>query len=184
MPRKIDLIRGRESGALRRRLKEIQADLDPRSAKMDRFRTKLKKVIVEDNEDKLTHYGGNAYAGVDRFGRDLKQPAESTLKGRKGALYGFVLAPNGLASRTITCFRVKWEYSGKQWRAMIGWVGIPWLIYHLQGCRKGSKGVDKKGRDMANWSLPKRDIGGITPKGMVRVREAFVWLKGTIVKAG
>lgn len=167
----------RESGALRRRLKEITSDIAPRSAKMDRFRTTLKKAIVEDNTEKLYRLS-TSMAGSDRRGQPLAKPAESTVKGWvcKG-LIRQILTPHGLSSRAITCFFVSWEFIGTQWRAVIGWRGIPWMIYHLQGCRKGSNAR------RPNWSLPKRDIGGISPKGMAAVRAAFKAMARTVVRA-
>lgn len=166
----------RASGALRRRLKEIEADIDPRSRKMDRLRTDTKKCIVEDNIDKVYRLS-TAMAGVDRFGKPLAKPAESTVKGweRKG-LIRQILAPHGLSSRVIVNFFVVWEFIGTQWRAVIGWKGIPWLIYHLQGCDKGSNSR------RPNWWLPKRDIGGISPKGMAAIRGVFAAAIRTVIR--
>jgi hypothetical protein len=168
----------RESGALRRRLREVQADIDPRSRKFDRLRTEVKRAIVEDNTDKL-YRSASAMTGVDRFGKALAQPATSTVKGwtRKG-LVRQILAPHGLSSRTITNFRVSWQHTGKQWRAVIGWVGMPWLIYHLMGCAKGSNAK------RPNWSLRRRDIGGIAPKGMAAIRGVFARFTRSVVKSG
>jgi hypothetical protein len=175
MARQIRLVTG-ESGAVRRRLKEIQADINPQSRKMDRLRTGLKKAIVEDNTDKIYRLS-TSMAGVDRFGRPLAPPAESTVKAyvRKGQVRQ-VLAPHGLSSRVIVNFFVAWQFLGSQWRAVIGWKGIPWLIYHLQGCAKGSN------PRRPNWWLPKRDIGGISPKGMARIREVFQAAMRTVIK--
>jgi hypothetical protein len=176
MAREIRLVT-RESGALRRRLKEIQSDIAPKSPKMDRLRTSLKKAIVEDNTDKI-YRQATAMAGVDRFGKPLAKPAASTVKGyeRKGQVRQ-VLAPHGLSSRVITKFRVRWQFIGTQWRAVIGWDGIPWLIYHLQGCAKGSN------PRRPNWWLPQRDIGGISPKGMAAIRGVFAAARRTVVRA-
>jgi hypothetical protein len=180
MARQIKLV-NTESGALRRRLKEVADSIDPRAPRMDRFRTELKKIRVEDNINMLTHYGSSAYAGEDRFGRGLTPPAESTLRQRKskygGPLFGFVLAPRGLGSRPITNFVVKWDLAGAVWRMTDGWKGIPWMIYHLQGCARGSNGR------RPNWSLPKRDIGGPSKKCWVLWRDAFARLRDSIVRA-
>lgn len=166
----------RESGALRRRLQEIARDLDPASRKMDRFRGEVKQIRVQDNIDMLTHRGGGTYSGEDRFGRDIAPPAASTLKGRKGVLAGFVLAPRGLASRTITNFFVKWERVGDAWRMVDGWRDIPWMIYHLRGAPAGSK------PNQPNWSLPMRDVGGWSLKGLAQARAAFRRLADSIRK--
>jgi hypothetical protein len=171
-----------ESGALRRRLKEVADAIDPRAPRMDRFRTELKKIRIADNTDMLTHRGTSAYAGEDRFGRPIADPAESTLRQRKskygGPLFGFVLAPRGLGSRPITNFVVKWELSGRVWRMLDGWKGIPWMIYHLQGCAVGSN------RKRPKWSLPKRDIGGPSKKCLVEYRAAFDRMWKSIFRAG
>lgn len=161
-----------ESGALRRRLKEIRDAAHPQSRRVGQLRTEVKRAVEKDNVEKLLGYGSSALAGVDRYGKDLTTPADSTVKGWRLRL-GRVLAPEGLASRAITRFKVKWIFDGSQWRMVAGWVGIPWMIYHLKGARKGSKGIDRLGRDMSNWHLPRRDIGGISPKGWVEVRAAF-----------
>lgn len=151
--------------------------MDPRSRKMDRLRTDVKKAIVEDNTEKLYRLS-SSMAGSDRFGKALAPPAESTVKGwtRKG-LIRQILAPHGLSSRAIVCFFVTWQFIGSQWRAVIGWRGIPWMIYHLQGCAKGSNSR------RPNWWLPKRDIGGISPKGMAKIRGVFAAVRRTIVRA-
>jgi hypothetical protein len=169
------------SGALRKRLKEVSTAIDPRAPRMDRFRTELKKIRVEDNINMLTHYGTSAYAGEDRFGRGLTPPRESTLRQRRskygGPLFGFVLAPRGLSSRPITNFIVKWTLVGRVWQMTDGWKGIPWMIYHLKGCPKGSN------KKRPNWSLAKRDIGGPSKKCWVQWRAAFVRLRDSIVRA-
>ena len=157
----------RESGALRRRLGEIASAVDPRSSRMDRFRYKLTKIAKQDNEDKL-YRGAGVMVGVDRYGKKLDDPAESTIKSwdRRG-LIRQILAPHGLASRVITQFRVVWQWTGSQYEMIAGWKDLPWIVYHLRGCRKGSHPLYPK------WSLPKRDIGGISPKGWVQVRAEF-----------
>lgn len=167
-----------ESGALRRRLREISAAVDPRSRKVDRLRTEIKKRIVADNEDKL-YRNSSEMAGVDRFGKPLAKPAKSTVKNyERHGLVRQVLAPHGLASRAITKFFVSWEFAGGAWRAVVGWKDIPWLIYHLQGCAKGSN------PKRPNWSLPKRDIGGISPKGWVSLRAEFARFARNLARRG
>lgn len=159
-------VTGFESRALQKRLKEVRDAVDPRSSRMDRLRTDVKKIAIEDNTEKLLGYGSSAWAGVDRFGRDLAPPAQSTIDSWRLRL-GRVLAPEGLRSRTITQYRAQWVWDGGVWRLILGWMGIPWMIYHLEGRPKGSK------KSQPNWSLPKRDIGGISPKGMNKVRARF-----------
>src|SRR5206468_3181424 len=116
----------KQSGALQRRLREISASVDPRAPRMDRFRTEVKKLVVEDNTEKLLSYG-TALRGIDRFGR-LLDPLGDWAQGaafrRRGN--GPVLAPHGLMSRAITRFRVAWQWTGTQYQMVAGWDGIPW----------------------------------------------------------
>jgi hypothetical protein len=133
------------------------------------------KLATEDNTEMLLGRSSLAWAGEDRFGRDLAQPAQSTFRAWRLRL-GRVLAPEGLRSRTITNYRALWFFQSGNWRLITGWVGIPWMIYHLQRRPRGSRSRQP------NWSLPKRDIGGISPKGMKPIRERFqrfmaAWVK-------
>jgi hypothetical protein len=151
---------------MERRLKEIREAADPKGWRVGKLRTEIKRIAEKDNVEKLLGYGGSAWAGVDRYGRDLVTPADSTIK-RWRLRLGRVLAPEGLNSRAITRFHVDWHLDGTTWHMLMGWLGISWMIYHLKGAPKGSKA------SQPNWSLPQRDIGGISPKGWVEVREAF-----------
>jgi hypothetical protein len=158
----------RESGTLNRRLKEIATSVDPRSGRMDRLRTEMKKLAIEDNTEKILGQGG-ALAGKDRFGRQLA-PLGSWAHGaafrRRGN--GPVLAPHGLLSRVITRFKVVWQWDGKQYHMVCGWEGILWMIYHLTG----------------GTHLPKRDIGGIGPTGMNKFRAAYNRFVKNLAKSG
>jgi hypothetical protein len=157
----------RESGALRKRLREISSAIDPRSPRMDRFRYRISKIRKEDNENML-YRARSEMAGEDRFGKPLAKPAKSTVAhyNRKG-LIRQVLAPHGLNSRAITRFFTSWSLNGRVWRMVDGWRNIPWMIYHLQGCEKGSNEKRPK------WSLPQRDIGGWSLKGLAVARREF-----------
>ena len=167
-----------ESSALLKRLRAIQGNLSPRSRPVKRLRDAIEAAVIKDNTEKVLGYGSSALAGVDRYGKDLTPPAASTVKGWRLRI-GRVLAPEGLLSRFITKFVVKWQWDGAQWRLVAGWVGAlsrdgkHFIIYHLMGARKGSKGVDRLGRDMSQWSLPKRDVGGVTRKGWAEIHRAF-----------
>lgn len=61
----------------------------------------------------------------------------------------------------ITGFRVRWRREGGIWVLVAGWANVlsrqgkPFMQYHLTGAPK--------------VHLPKRDIGGITPKGWKRI---------------
>jgi hypothetical protein len=161
---KLSLLRGDksiitpESSAMVRRLKEIQDTMDPQSRRMGQLRTEIKAAVVQDNEDKLYRLSGGPMVGVDRYGKALAPPRPRTLKGweRKG-LIRQILAPHGLASRTITNFRVAWRQQGNTWVMFAGWAGIPWMIFHLNGTPR----------------MAQRDIGGTSPAGWVNIRKAF-----------
>lgn len=165
-----------ESKSLRRRLAAINAGLAPNSGKVNALKGDLRQAIEQDNVAKLLQYG-SGLAGVDRYGKDLAPPAPSTVRGWPNRA-GRVLAPRGLQSRTITRFRVNWVRAGEGWRLVAGWVGIPWMIYHLQGRPRGSHPRHP------NWQLPKRDIAGTGPKGWVQVRAAFAAFRSSVLKKG
>ena len=168
----------KQSGALTRRLKEISTAVDPRANRMDRFRTEIKKLAVEDNTEKLLGYG-SALAGIDRFGKPLAplgKWATGAAFRRRGN--GPVLAPHGLASRSITRFKVAWQWTGSQYQMVAGWDGVKWMKYHLTGCPRGTNSK------RPNWSLPRRDIGGISPKGWVKVRASFSRFVANLAKKG
>lgn len=169
------MVHWKESGSLRNRLREIRAAVAPDSPRMDRFRTSVKKVVVQDNEDKLFRLS-TQYGGTDRFGKPLIPPARSTVRSweRRG-LVRQLLAPHGLGSRTVTNFRVRWVFDGSAWRLIAGWVGIPWMLYHLRGCPRGSN------PKRPNWALPKRDLAGISPQGWVTVRAEFARLARSLI---
>jgi hypothetical protein len=167
-------VHGVESGALRRRLREVEDSIDPRSRKMDRLRSKLGRAAVKDNTEKLLGYG-SGLAGVDRFGRGLAPLGDWAYGAafrRRGN--GPVLAPRGLQSRAITAFRATWVFQGGAWRLIQGWRGIPWMLYHLEGRAHGSKS------SQPNWHLPKRDIGGMSPRGWVEWRGVFADFNKTL----
>jgi hypothetical protein len=166
----------KESTSLRGHLKAVSAAIDPGSPQTDRFRTALKKVVIQDNIDMLTHHGSTTFAGEDRFGRDLAPPAASTMARWPQRGLGFVLAPRGLASRPIANFFVRWVLEGKAWKMVAGWEGIPWMKYHLAGS-------DHHPRH-PNWRLPKRDIDGTSLKGWVKVREELARFRAAVLRAG
>jgi hypothetical protein len=78
----------------------------------------------------------------------------------------------------ITQFYVQWQRLGNGWRMVDGWRGIPWVIYHLQGCRKGSN------PKRPNWWLPQRDVGGWSLKGLAQARVAFKALAESVMRRG
>jgi hypothetical protein len=168
-------------GALHRRLGEIRAAADPRSYPVKRLRAEITAAVVEDNTEKIL--GRGLLEGVDRYGRPLAPMADSTFRNRRRG-FGPVLAPRGLLSRVITTFKVRWAFVGGQWRMSAGWVdflskgGYPIMLAHLDGCPKGSNAR------RPSWSLPKRDVGGISPKGWVKVQQAFASFRARLAGKG
>jgi hypothetical protein len=145
------------SPALVKRLDDIQAAAGPNSRSTNRVKGDIRQIVISDNTEKLLGRGN--LEGVDRHGRPLAPMAPSTYQNPRRGL-GPVLAPRGLLSRAITAFRATWQGG----LLVMGWVGIPWIAYHLTGCPKGSNAR------RPNWSLPQRDIAGTTPQGFARIK--------------
>jgi len=152
------------SDALAKRLKEINEAAKLSGKGANRVKGDIRRIVIEDNTDKLL--GRGLLEGVDRYGKPLARMADSTYR-KKGRGFGPVLAPKGMASRFITNFRAEWQDSGRGfntlvcfWLGMVNKQGQSFAQYHLTGAKKpGTK-----------WVVPKRDIGGVTPKGMAAIR--------------
>jgi hypothetical protein len=150
---------------------EIKADADPRSYKVKKLREDIGAAVVEDNIDKIL--GRGLLEGVDRYGRPLKPMADSTFRNKRRG-FGPVLAPRGLASRVITTFKVRWAMAGEVWRMSAGWVdflstrGFPIMLAQLGGTR----------------TIPARDVGGVSPKGWTKVKQAFIDFRVRLAKKG
>jgi hypothetical protein len=156
----------KESGALARRLREIKDAVDPRGSKMDRLRYGINKIVKEDNTEKVL---GHGLAGVDRFGRPLAplgKWAYGAAFRRRGN--GPVLAPHGLESRIITHFRYAWNWVGDHYEFVAGWKDLPWMRYHIEG----------------GPHLPRRDEGGISPKGRAKVWALFARFAKNLLNKG
>jgi hypothetical protein len=151
------------SSALLRRLDAINAAVKPNSRAANRVKGDIRKIVIEDNTEKLLGRGN--LEGVDRYGKPLAKMADSTFRNpRRG--FGPVLVPRGLSSRFITNFVAVWE-GGVLVMRYVGIVnkqGRSFVQYHLTGCPKGSNAK------RPNWSLPKRDVAGITPAGFAKIR--------------
>lgn len=144
------------SGALRRRLVEVSASTKLDSRPMRRLKQDIGAALELDNEDKILN------RSVDRFGRALARLSPRTLANpRRG--YGPPLAPRGASSRFITHFQVRWLSAENGWRCVAGWVnfvsnlGFPIPVAHLYGTR----------------NIPKRDVGGVSPKGWSMLKSLF-----------
>lgn len=163
------------SDALVRRLKEIQDAARPGSRAVSAARKDIRQLIIDDNTDKFLR-------GVDRYGKPMVRLAASTLKRRDGS--GPPLIPHGTSSRFITHFEANWVQSGgysqlqARYRDINDSKGRPFAQYHMTGCPIGSN------PKRPNWSLPRRDPGGITPKGWYRVIQRHKQLAEDIRKSG
>lgn len=163
------------SAALIRRLGEIQDAARPGSRAVLSARKDIRQIAIDDNRDKLLR-------GVDRYGRPMARLAASTLKRRKGG--GPPLVPEGDRSRFIANFEVIWVNAGgyqqlvARYRDINDRDGRPFAQYHMTGCPPGSNPKHPL------WSLPRRDPGGITPKGWYRVIQRHKQLASDIVKSG
>lgn len=155
-------VRWPQSPALVRRLREMQEAVQPNSRAANRVKGDIRKIVIEDNTEKLLGRGN--LEGVDRYGKPLTRMADSTFRNpRRG--FGPVLAPRGLASRFITNFRATWQGGilVMGWVDMLSKQGEPFAQYHLEGARRGSNSK------RPNWSLPRRDIAGLSPKAWSKI---------------
>jgi hypothetical protein len=152
------------SPALLRRTAEIAEALKPRSRAMTRFREDLRLLVVEDHYHMLLE-------NKDRYGRQRAPLAASTLANPKRGP-GPSLIPNYYRSRFIANFEALWEVrEGLQtlvarYRDILSKAGKPFAQYHATGAHKAG----------TNWYLPRRDTGGITPTGWVKVKRLFAIL--------
>lgn len=152
------------SPALVRRLRDMQAAAQPNSRAANRVKGDIRKIVIEDNTEKLLGRGN--LEGVDRYGKPLARMADSTFRNPNRG-FGPVLAPRGLASRFITNFRATWQGG----ILIMGWIDIlsksgkSFAQFHLTGAPKGSNSR------RPNWSLPKRDVAGVSPAGWAKIKE-------------
>lgn len=160
----------RTSEALLRRLRAMEDATRPGSKVQNKFRGDVNRIITEDHTDKMLR-------GVDGRGRPRAPLAASTLANpRRGG--GPSLVPRNQLSRFITGFRTAWTTSNGGQVLRAWFEGMPWAIYHLTGCPKGSN------PKRPNWSLPKRDVSGITPKGWQNLGVRLAALAGDIRRMG
>lgn len=168
----------KSSGALMAKLRAIQEMSDLSGKGANRVKGDIRKIVVQDNTDKLL--GRGLLEGVDRYGKPLARMADSTFR-RKSRGFGPVLAPRGLQSRFITNFQAVWVDTGRGFTGLLcRYVGIvnkkgqSFAQYHLTGAKKpGTK-----------WVLPRRDVGGITPKGWALIQARFRRFAQDVIKGG
>lgn len=156
----------RSSRALLQRIAQIEENCRPNGRATSRVKGDIRKIVLDDNVDKLL--GRGLLEGVDRYGKPLAPMAKSTYQNPKRG-FGPVLCPHGLQSRFIKNFEAVWNWSAQgselicRYKDMLSKDGKPFAQYHLMGAKKpGTK-----------WVLPKRDVGGITPKGWAKINARF-----------
>lgn len=160
------------SPALLKRVASIQAALGASSLQRTKMRADLKTIVFEDHADMVLR-------GVDRYGRPRAPLAPSTLKNRKRGP-GPSLAPRGRNSRFVTNFvtfyeaRENGETLVGQYEDILSKQGKPFARYHLTGATKPG----------TNWVLPRRDVGGVTPKGWAAVKKRFERFAADVAAAG
>lgn len=152
------------SPALFRRCDQIEASLKPQSRGMNLFREDLRRTVVEDHYHMLLE-------GKDRYGQPRAPLAASTTKNPKRDS-GPSLIPNYARSRFIRNFEAEWVMRdglmtlAARYRDILSKKGKPFAQYHMTGASKPG----------TNWVLPRRDTGGITPKGWAKVKQLFALL--------
>jgi hypothetical protein len=158
------------------RLQAIQGNIDPKGPIFRRFRKDLARIAKAEYKDMLL------VQGVDRYGQIRAPLAKATLKRRGGK--GPSLVPKKQQSRFWTNVEFDWRYDRTayylfmRWRDILSKKGQPFAQFHLTGARKG------------NWVLPRRDVGGVPPRGWPKLRARLAQLvadvttdKGTGVTA-
>ncbi len=154
--------------------RRVQENIRPGSRVQNALYKDLRTLAVDDHTDMLLR-------GVDRYGRPRAPLAKSTLANRKRGP-GPSLVPRGLLSRFVTKFEAVWETDPGQglaflvcrYRDFVSKKGFPIPVAHMTGARKPG----------TNWVLPKRDTGGITPKGWAAIRARFARLPDDIRRMG
>jgi hypothetical protein len=166
-------VQWRSSDALQRRLQEIQDAARPGSKAVSAARKDIRTIIIEDHHDKMLR-------GADRYGKPRAALNNGNplkpwqIKARGGS--GPSLVPRGPNSRFYTNIEATWvTVSGylqlvMRFRDILSKAGKPFAQYHLTGS--------------PSTNLPKRDVGGTTPKGWNRVIKRHKQLGTDIIKAG
>jgi hypothetical protein len=155
-----------DSPALLRRCAEIEARLRPGSKEIVKFREDLRLVVTEDHYHMLLE-------NRDRYGQTRAPLAARTLADPKRGP-GPSLIPNYYRSRFLSHFEALWTTEGAlmiliaRYRDILSKKGKPFVQYHMTG----------------TWKMPRRDTGGITPKGWAQVKKLFAILPTYILRKG
>jgi hypothetical protein len=161
-------VQWRSSPALIKRLEAIQEAARPGSSALNRVRADIRRIVVDDHTEKMIR-------GVDRYGIQRVALAPSTLKNKRRGP-GPSLIPRGMQSRFITNFQAVWEPSGgymlltMRFTDILSKRGKQFAHYHLLGAPRAH--------------LPRRDVGGITPKGWAKIAERHTQYAKDLVKMG
>lgn len=158
---------GWQSGAVGRFLERLDQSARPGSRVLTRFRGDMVKIVRDDFKDMLMR-------NVDRYGKPRAAPARSTMeKKRRGG--GASLIPQGVSrSKIFTHWDCSVSVVAGRTVLKAGWSGLPWIRAHLDGASKpGTK-----------WRLPRRDVGGMTPKGWRKLHDRFRQVPGELIRFG
>ena len=142
------------SPALLRRLEQLALAAKGGGPAIGWVKNDFRIIIEADHQDKMER-------GVDRYGIARAPLAASTLANPKRGPNPNSLIPHGLASRFIQNFVTEWDgdYLVQRLVGIVDKRGRSFAQYHLTGATKPG----------TRWVLPKRDVGGITPKGWAQI---------------
>lgn len=157
---------------------QISFQLRPGSRAVNSFRKDLRQIAIDDHTDMLLR-------GVDRYGKTRAPLAKRTIDDPRRGGTGPSLIPRGMGSRFITNFEATW----------VDEQGVMFLVCRYRDIlskptrRRGPQsfaqfhmtGATKPG---TRWVLPRRDTGGITPKGWPMVRARLKQLAEDVVRMG
>lgn len=142
-------------------VRNVQAAQAPNSTITRKMESDMALLVQRDHERMLV-------AGIDRTGGPRAPLAESTLANkRRGS--GPSLIPLWTASRFFTRAEVLWMVRGgvrtlvKRFADIVNDRGQPFAQYHLEGATKPG----------TRWVLPKRDVGGVAPRGMEEIKKRY-----------
>lgn len=168
------------SGALVRKMEALKQAAQLKGVTANRAKGDIRQIALDDNVEKLL--GRGLLEGVDRYGKPLAPLAPATYK-KKSRGFGPALVPRGLQSRFITHLKAVWMDIGigftvlvLRYEDIVDKKGRSFAHYHLSGAPMGSK------KSQPNWSLPKRDVGGITPQGWAKINVRFKQFAGDVLK--
>jgi hypothetical protein len=149
-------------------VRNVQAAQAPDSAITRKMEADMESIVLRDHERMMV-------SGIDRTGGARAPLAASTLANKRRGP-GPSLIPLWTASRFFTNVEVLWINRGsrtlvKRFADIVNDQGQSFAQYHLEGATKPG----------TNWVLPKRDVGGLSPRGLEEVRTRFTAFSAEIL---